>query len=39
MIRCICGYEASDDNDLEQRILASMHSDESHIEARGQNRR
>lgn len=33
-IRCICGYDAEDRNDLEQHILASMHSDEDHAEAR-----
>jgi hypothetical protein len=33
-VACVCGYDASDRNDLDQHILASMHSDEDHAEAR-----
>jgi len=34
MIRCTCGYDAADENDFDQHVLASMHDDEDHFETR-----
>lgn len=33
-IHCTCGYEAADQNDFDQHVLASMQSDEDHFEVR-----
>lgn len=34
MIKCTCGYEATDQRDFDQHVLASMHTDEDHFETR-----
>lgn len=31
---CVCGYDGSSWADVDQHILASMHSDEDHARAR-----
>lgn len=35
MIRCTCGYEATSRHDFDEHVVAMMHDNEDHFEARG----